>query len=129
MLYDNKLVTPQQLKQLVIDAIHETHPGQTEMLSLGNLVRFPCIHRSLTAKAQACDECTKQGKNSKPILPKQNLGIWPAFKEPYEKLQWISQAPFRSEELIYFSFSRQILLIPHRTSISRIAIHTPQKYT
>ena len=61
MLYDNKTVTPRNFKQLVIDANHQSHPGQTG-LSLGYLVWFPCIHRSLTSKARACEECTKQGK-------------------------------------------------------------------
>ena len=70
MLYDNKLVIPRNLKQFVIDAIHQTHPGQAGMLSLGNLIWFPCIHRSLTSKAQACEECTKQGKNLEPIMSK-----------------------------------------------------------
>ena len=65
MLYDNKLVIPRNLKTFVIDAIHQTHPGQAGMLSLGNLISFPCIHRSLTSKAQACEECTKQGKKLK----------------------------------------------------------------
>ena len=69
MLYDNKLVIPRNLKQLVIDAIHQTHSGQAGMLSLGILVWLLCIHRSLKSKAQSCEECTKQGKNLKPILP------------------------------------------------------------
>ena len=33
--YDNKLLIPRRLKQLVIDAIHQTHPGQAGMLRLG----------------------------------------------------------------------------------------------
>ena len=41
MLYDNRLVIPRSLKQFVIDAIHQTHPGQAGMLSLGNLIWFP----------------------------------------------------------------------------------------
>ena len=87
MLYDNKLVITRNLKQLVVDAIHQTHPSQAGLLSFGNLVWLPCIHRSLTWKAQACDECTKQGKNLKPIIPKQNLGKLPKLSEPNEELQ------------------------------------------
>ena len=59
MLCDNKLVIPRNLKQFVIDAIHQTRPGQAGMLSLGNLIWFPCIHRSLTSKALACEDYTK----------------------------------------------------------------------
>ena len=104
MLYDNKLVIPRNLKQLVIDAIHQTHPGQAGMLSLGNLVWFPCIHRSLTAKAQACDECTKQGKNLKPIIPKQDLGELNKLSEPNEELQmdFAGPIPFRNQNDNYY---------------------------
>ena len=87
MLYDNKLVIPRNLKQFLIDAIHQTHPGQAGMLSLGNLIWFPCVHCSLTSKAQACEECTKQGKNLKPLKTKQNLGKLPTLEEPNEELQ------------------------------------------
>ena len=98
MLYDNKLVIPKNLKQLVIDAVHQTHPGQAGMLSLGNLVWFPCIHRSLTSKAQSCEERTKQGKNLKPMLPKQNLGNRPTLSEPNEELQmdFAGPIPFKN---------------------------------
>ena len=47
----------------------------------------PCIPRSLTSKAQACDECTKQGTNLKTIIPKQDLGKLPTLSEPNEELQ------------------------------------------
>ena len=87
MLYDNKLVIPRNLEQLFIDAIHQTHPGQAGMLSLVNLFWFPCIHRSLTSKAQSFGECTKQGKNLNSILPKQDSGTLPLLSEPNEELQ------------------------------------------
>ena len=98
MLYDNKLFFPTNLKQFVVDAIHQTHPGQACMLSLGNLVWFPCMHRCLTSKAQACEECTKQGKNLKAILPNQNLGKLPLFSGPNEKLQmqFAGPIPFKN---------------------------------
>ena len=97
MLYDNKLVIPRNLKQLVIDAITQNHPGQAGMLSLGNLVWFPSKHRSLTSKAQSCEDCTKQGKNLKPILPKQDLGILPPLSEPNEDSKRILQAQLLSK--------------------------------
>ena len=105
MLYDNKLVIPRSLKQFVIDAIHQTHPGQAGMLSLGNFIWFPCIHRSLTSKARACEECTKQGKNLKPIIPKQKLGKLPHLEEPNEELQmdFAGPIPFRNHTDNYYN--------------------------
>ena len=87
MLYENKLVIPRNLKQLVIDAIHQTHPGQTGIQSLGNLLWFRCIHQSLTSKAQSCEQCTNQGKNLKTILTKQHLGKRQPLSEPNEEVQ------------------------------------------
>ena len=54
VLYDNRLIVPAALKQLVINTLHQTHPGQTGMLRLADLVWFPRIHRDVTAKAQSC---------------------------------------------------------------------------
>ena len=68
VLYDNCLIVPAQLKQLVIDSLHQTHPGQTGMLRLADLVWFPRIHRDLTTKAQSCGDCIKKGKNLKPLI-------------------------------------------------------------
>ena len=74
------------------------------MLSLGNLVCFPCIYRSLTIKRQACEESTKQGKNLKSIIPKQDLGKLPTLSEPNDKLQMDFAGPisFRSHTDNYY---------------------------
>ena len=57
VLYDNRLKVPTSLKQLVINSLHQTHPGQSGMLQLADLVWFPRIHREVTAKAQSCGDC------------------------------------------------------------------------
>ena len=94
MLYDNKLVIPSNLKQFVIDAIHQTHPGQAGMLSLGNLVWFPCIHRSLTSKAQACEECTKQDCKllKQPVLSPAAIWDMEQDSEPELNIQYREEA-------------------------------------
>ena len=56
---------PSQLKQLVIDSLHQILPGETGMLRLADLVWFPRIHRDVTTKAQSCGDCIKKGKKSK----------------------------------------------------------------
>ena len=44
LLYDNRLVIPSRLKQLVLDTIHHNHPGQAGMLALAKLIWWPHIH-------------------------------------------------------------------------------------
>ena len=104
IFYDNNLLIPRQLKQLVIDAIQQTHPGQAALLSLGNLLCFRCIHRCLTAKAQTCDESIKQGKNFKQISQKQKLGKLPTLSESIEEHQmdFAGPIPLRNHTNNYY---------------------------
>ena len=104
VLYDNRLMIPASLKQLVINSLHQTHPGQAGMLHLADLVWFPRIHRELTAKAQSCGDCIKKGKNLKPLIPKQSLGIVPKLSEPNEELQldFAGPIPFREHKQNYY---------------------------
>ena len=87
LLYDNRLVIPQKLKQLVLDTIHHKHPGQVGMLALAKLVWWPRIHSEIVSKAKACRHCIEKGKNLKPIIPKNQLGDLPKLKEPNEEIQ------------------------------------------
>ena len=59
VLYDNRLMVPSSLKQLVINSLNQTHPCQTGMLRLADLVWSPRIHRDVTAKAQSCAQVIK----------------------------------------------------------------------
>ena len=87
LIYDGKLVIPYQLQNLVINAVHRTHPGQVGMIRLANLIWFPQIHRTIALRAENCKQCLDQGKNLKPITPKSELGALPKLSEPNEELQ------------------------------------------
>ena len=87
LLYDGKLVIPHQLQNLVINAVHRTHPGQVGMIRLANLIWFPQIHRTIALRAGNCKQCLDQGKNLKPIITKSELGTLPKLSEPNEELQ------------------------------------------
>ena len=95
---------PASLKQLVINSLHQTHPGQSGMLQLAGLVWFPRIHREITAKAQSCGDCIKKGKNLKPVAPKKSLGILPKLSEPNEEIQidFAGPIPFREHKQNYY---------------------------
>ena len=104
VLYDNRLMIPAALKQLIINALHQTHPGQTGMLRLADLVWFPQIHWDVTAKAKSCIDCIKKGKNLKPLIPKQSQGILPKLSEPNEEVQidFAGPIPFRENKQNYY---------------------------
>ena len=62
LLIDGRIVIPTQLRQIVLDSLHLTHPGSAAMWDLSHHVWFPHIHRSIVQMAQNCKHCTEQGR-------------------------------------------------------------------
>ena len=87
LLYDNRLVIPSRLKQLVLDTIHHNQPGQAGMLALAKLIWWPHIHSEIVSKAKACRQCIDKGKNLKALKPKTQLGQLPSLIEPNQEIQ------------------------------------------
>ena len=86
LCYGN-LIIPYQLQNLVINAVHRTHPGQVGMIRLANLIWFPQIHRTIALRAENFRQCLDRGNNLKPLIPKSNLGQLPKLSEPNEEIQ------------------------------------------
>ena len=87
LLYDNRLVIPSRLKQLVLDTIHHNHPGQAGMLALAKLIWWPHIHSEIVSKAKASGQCIDKGKNLKALTPKTQLGQLTSLIEPNQEIQ------------------------------------------
>ena len=98
LFYDNRLVIPNKLKFMVMDAIHRKHPGQAGMLSLAKLVWWPHIHSDITSKAQGCRHCIDKGKNLKALISKNNLGLLPSLVEPNQEIQMDFAGPIPYKE-------------------------------
>ena len=101
LIYDNKLVIPNKLKGMVLETIHNKHPGQAGMLALAQLIWYPHIHSDIVAQAQACRHCTEKGKNLKPLIPKTQVGKLPPLSEPNEEVQmdFAGPIPFKDNAL------------------------------
>ena len=89
------MVIPKSLKQLVLDAIHQKHPGQVGMLALAKLVWWSHIH---SVKAQACISRTDKGKDLKPLISKSQLGSLPPLTEPNQEVQMEFAGPIPFKE-------------------------------
>ena len=70
LLYDDRAVIPKQLKQIIRDSIHLTHPGQGGMLETAKHIWYPYLHRDIVTAAQNCKKCRAIGKNLKVISGK-----------------------------------------------------------
>ena len=101
LIYNNKLVIPNKLKGMVLETIHNKHPGQAGMLALAQLIWYPHIHSDIVAQAQACRHCTEKGKNLKPLIPKTQVGNLPPLSEPNEEVQmdFAGPIPFKDNAL------------------------------
>ena len=66
LLYDDREVIPKQLRQIIVDSIHLTHPGQGGMLEAAKHVWYPYLHRENVTAAQKCKErrATNSGKKT-----------------------------------------------------------------
>ena len=135
LLYDGKLVIPYQLQNTIINTVHRTHPGQVGMIRLANLIWFPHIHRTIKLRAENCKQCTDQGKNLKPIIPKTDLGKLPKLLEPNQEIQldFAGPLPNESNDEIYIlvaidRFSRYPSAVVHPNSDASTAIDFSQKY-
>ena len=98
LIYDNRMVIPNKLKHLVLDAIHQKHPGQVGIMALAKLLWWPHIHSEIKAKAQACKSCTDKGKDLKPLIPKSQLGSLPPLTEPNHEIQMDFAGPIPFKE-------------------------------
>ena len=73
LLYNDRVVIPKQLRQIILDSIHLTHPGQGGMLEAAKHIWYPYLHRDIVTAAQNCKECRAKGKNLRVISGKKTL--------------------------------------------------------
>ena len=104
LIYDNKLVIPNKLKGLVLETIHNKHPGHAGMLALAQLIWYPHVHSDIVAQAQACRHCTEKGKNLKPLIPKSQLGQLPVLSEPNEEVQMDLAGPIPFKDIVQSNY-------------------------
>lgn len=59
---DHKLVIPDRLQSIVLEALHDGHPGYTGMRAAGQVVWWPGMNTQITQLAETCDLCVEAGK-------------------------------------------------------------------
>ena len=97
LLIDERIVIPTQLRQTVLNSLHQTHPGSAAMLDLCQHVWFPNIHRTIVHMAQNWKHCTEQGKISKSIIGKKHSFLMEPVVKPNEEVQLDFAGPLPGE--------------------------------
>ena len=105
------------------------------MIRLANLIWFPHIHRTIKLRAENSKQCTDQGKNLKPIIPKSDLGKLPKLLEPNQEIQLDFAGPMPNESnnetyilVAIDRFSRYPSAVVHPNCDASTAIDFLQKY-
>ena len=93
LLYDDRAVIPKQLRQVILDSIHLTHPGQGGTLEAAKHIWYPYLHRDIVTAAQNCKECRAKGKNLRVISGKKQFTSLDAVVEPNEEIQLAFAGP------------------------------------
>ena len=97
LLYDDRVVIPKQLRQIMLDSIHLTHPGQGGMLEAAKHIWYPYLHRDIVTAAQNCKECRAKGKNLRVISGRKHFTSLDAVVEPNEEIQLDFAEPLPDE--------------------------------
>ena len=99
LLYDDRVVIPKQLRQIILDSIHLTHPGQGGMLEAAKHIWYPYLHRDIVTAAQNCKECRAKGKNLRVISGMKHFTSLDAVAEPNEEIQLDFAGRYRTKTI------------------------------
>ena len=91
ILWGSRVVVPQQGREMVLQELHEGHPGTTRMKSLARMyVWWPGIDKQIEECVRTCQEC-QVNHSSPPVAPMQPWK-WPT--RPWARLHLDYAGPF-----------------------------------
>uniref|UniRef100_UPI0010A03A6A uncharacterized protein K02A2.6-like n=1 Tax=Podarcis muralis TaxID=64176 RepID=UPI0010A03A6A len=91
LLWGDRVVIPQRLRQRVLEALHVGHPGIVKMKALARCyVWWPNMDDAITAWVSACQAC----QESRPAPPAAKEHTWETPKTPWSRLHIDLAGPF-----------------------------------
>uniref|UniRef100_A0A670HPH4 Gypsy retrotransposon integrase-like protein 1 n=1 Tax=Podarcis muralis TaxID=64176 RepID=A0A670HPH4_PODMU len=91
LLWGDRVVIPQRLRQRVLEALHVGHPGIVKMKALARCyVWWPNMDDAITAWVSACQAC----QESRPAPPAAKGHTWETPKTPWSRVHIDLAGPF-----------------------------------
>ena len=87
LLVDDRLAVPDKLRQALLRRLQQGHPGQEAILEVSNYLWWPHMHKDIVNMTEECRSCTRYGKNTKYIIPKNSAKPLPLLTQPGQELQ------------------------------------------
>ena len=83
ILWGRRVIIPPQLRDRLLEDLHETHPGMCRMKSLArSYLWWPCLDDDVARKVASCESC-QSVKNTPPVLP---LHPWTWPTRPWQRI-------------------------------------------
>ena len=95
---DERVAIPHSIQDAVLESLHLTHPGSWGMITLGQHLFWPDMHRGILNKAAQWKPCTDIGKNLKPVVPASKWKPLLNCSEPTEEIQIDFGRPITNEK-------------------------------
>ena len=92
LLWGSRVVVPPNLRQKILNELHESHPGVVKMKSVArSYVWWPSIDRDIEHLAKSCSGCINKLKNP----PKSKLHPWNYPQSAWERVHIDYAGPFQ----------------------------------
>uniref|UniRef100_UPI00109F456C uncharacterized protein K02A2.6-like n=1 Tax=Podarcis muralis TaxID=64176 RepID=UPI00109F456C len=123
LLWGDRVVIPQGLRQRVLEALHVGHPGIVKMKALARCyVWWPNMDDAITAWVSACQAC----QESRPAPPAAKGHTWETPKTPWSRVHIDLAGPFhgRTFMVVVDAYSKwlEVALMPSTTTEAVIRV-------
>ncbi|XP_033014646.1 uncharacterized protein K02A2.6-like, partial [Lacerta agilis] len=117
LLWGDRVVVPQRLRQRVLEALHIGHPGIVKMKALARCyVWWPNMDDAITSWVASCQAC----QESRPAPPAAKGNTWETPKAPWSRVHIDLAGPFhgRTFMVVVDTYSKwlEVALMPSTTT-------------
>ena len=121
LMWGSRVVVPPTLRSLVIEELHDTHPGICRMKALAHsFVWWPKLDSDLEEKVKRCTDCQTHRKTP----PEAPLHPWEWPNRPWSRVHVDYAGPFQGKMFLILidAYSKWMEVFPMNTSTSSATI-------
>ncbi|XP_054828347.1 uncharacterized protein K02A2.6-like [Eublepharis macularius] len=121
LLWGNRVVIPSKLRQQVLEALHNGHPGIVHMKAMArSYVWWPGMDRAIEEWVRTCQPCqeTCPAPAQAPVHP------WESARAPWSRLHIDFAGPFQGQTflIVVDSYSKWLEVVPVSTMTTAVVI-------
>ncbi|XP_015266210.1 PREDICTED: uncharacterized protein K02A2.6-like, partial [Gekko japonicus] len=121
LLWGSRVVIPSPLRERVLTALHETHPGVVRMKALArSYVWWPGLDADIEGVVKRCQPC----QASRPEPPRAPERAWESSHRPWSRLHLDFAGPFQGKLffILVDAYSKWLEVVPVPSTSSQAAI-------